>query len=71
MLKVSEADIKSGNAPPLEFLRRLPKDLDGTCLITDVRLYTTLDGLYNALVDLGAQVPVILSSCVCRPRRGS
>lgn len=60
----SHKDIQSGDAPPLEFLRRVPKELDGTCLLVDVRLYKTSLGLFTALADIGAQVPVIRRSCV-------
>ena len=57
---VAPKDIESGEAPPRQFVDELPQDIEGTCLLADVRMYQAERGLYTALIDLGAQIPVVL-----------
>ena len=54
--------MRDGFVPPKSFLESVPRQIDGTCLLARVRMYHKDLGAFIALLDLGAQIPVVLSS---------
>jgi hypothetical protein len=57
----SPLGIREGYIPPVSFLSDVPKDIDGSCLLVTCRLFHAERGRFAGLLDLGAQVPVVLS----------
>lgn len=58
----SPIGMKPGFCPPTDFLADVPTEFDGACLLATVRMYHSDRGTFIALLDLGAQIPVVRAS---------